>query len=630
LFLSAFPIQLFSTPLIELNGDNTFNVLQDIEYSESFPKNTNLPSILESQVTHWKKYPKSQVFLYGTPQKHIWLRFELQNNFYAQLYFLRVKEFTIDQIRCYVVYDSGEIKTFHGGTNFPLDEKSIHSIDSIFPIYLKSGEKVTVYLDLHSEIITYTYINLHSTTGILGHTIRENFFLGAYYGFLLFMVILSLAIFIYLKDYSYLFYFFFLILYGLFQFSKNSYTTFFLYPNYPEINGDVWYVLLILSFTSSALFARLFLNLQKFSPLLDKIVFYGSFGILIFIPLPYIISENVIYLVPFVGALYILVIYPASFYVYKKGFTPAKYFIAAWGFLILGILVSIFSFQYAMWGEYASQVGSTLEVLFMALAILSKANKTQKDKENIEEIASGYEKELALASEIQLSLLPKKPPEIKNTNIFSFFLPMNQVGGDFYDFHVKNDHAFSCIMADVSGHGPSAALIASMAKLSFKETASVCDRPEHALRKMNSSLLGNLGKKFVTAMYAHFNTKHKTLTYASAGHPPMLIHRRSEDKFLTLESRGQFLGWFKDIKIKEHSVKLLPGDRVIIYTDGIIEAFNPEMEMFDYHRLEQVLKSNENFSAEEMCYFLIYTIKEWVGFKNHFGDDITFTVIDIL
>ncbi|MCX7997647.1 MAG: serine/threonine-protein phosphatase, partial [Leptospiraceae bacterium] len=121
----------------------------------------------------------------------------------------------------------------------------------------------------------------------------------------------------------------------------------------------------------------------------------------------------------------------------------------------------------------------------------------------------------------------------------------------------------------------------------------------------------------------------KILKYSSAGHSPIIIHRRSEEKFIYLESKGQLLAYFQDVKLKEYTVPLYTGDRVIIYTDGIIEAFNKNQEMFDYPELEKALKAQENFTAEELCYYLIYRIKEWIGFERGFQDDITVIVIDI-
>lgn len=635
LFFLFIPVSLHSNSLselnssiLELNEENELNVLPYVEYLKNPSETIHYEEIFWNSNLEWKRIHKSEVFPIPHKQR-VWLRFNLVNNFPEQLYILRIREYMISAINCFVVYENREIKHMRGGNSVPLDEKATPLFDSIFPIYLKSGERVQVFLELYSNYTTYTFIRIHSSSGFFNYLIKNNFAFGGYFGFISFMALLSFAIFIYLKDISYLYYFVFLIFHGLFQLSQNSYTTYFFYPKYPEANSFISYVLLIFSFFSAGLFARLFLNLKHFNATLDKVVFRSSFVLLLFIPLPYLISWNVIYLLGFLGISFILMIYPASIYVHLKKFSPAKYFIIAWGFLIIGTLVSIFSYRYEYLSEYASLVGSTIESIFIALAILSKANQTQREKESIQTKVSDYEKELKLAYEIQVSLLPKHPPKLNGVDIYAFFLPMVGVGGDYYDFHVK-DKSFACFVADVSGHGPAAALISSMVKMSFKETFSIMDRPEQALRKMNARLYGNLGKQFVTGMYAYFDIKHKTLRYSSAGHPPILVHRRSEDKFIYLESKGQMLAYFQDIKLKEQVFQLFTGDRVILYSDGIIEAFNKNHEMFDYPELEKAIQTHQNFSAEEVCYYLIYKIKEWIGFDRGFQDDITVVVIDIL
>ncbi|MCB1179038.1 MAG: SpoIIE family protein phosphatase, partial [Leptospiraceae bacterium] len=517
-------------------------------------------------------------------------------------------------IECYVFHNNtsndkdGPLK---GGSNYPLNLKDIASVDSIFSVYLRKTEKASIYIKIKSKLKNTSYIKVQPINRFLYWNAQENFLLGGYYGFLIFTCILSLGIFFYLKDSAYLYYAIFLLYYGLFDFSRNSLSVFYFYPQYPTINIYVWYIFLILALSAGSVFSRIFLNLKFYNPYLDKILFYSSIFVLFLIPIPFLFSVNTIYLIPPLSLAYLFLIFWAAFYVYSKGFAPAKYFIMGWSATVFGVLISLIASRFFIAAEYGSQIGSTLEIFFIMFAMLSRANKTQLEKDEIEEVAIDYKKELSLAGEIQQSLLPKSSPKIKNFDIHSFFLPMKGIGGDYYDFHQKNDHSFSIIMADVSGHGPAAALIASMVKLAFNETFGLYDRPEKAVRKMNSSLLGNLGKKFVTAMYAHINYRNMSLTYCSAGHPPILIHRRAEDKIMQLDSKGQFLGWFNDIKLREHTYKIQKGDRIIIYTDGLIEAFNKNLEMFDYDKLELTLTANENFSAQELTYFLIYRIKEW-------------------
>ncbi|MDX1961295.1 MAG: SpoIIE family protein phosphatase [Leptospiraceae bacterium] len=621
-------INLYSFPVLELDGAHSRNALQVLEISTEFGKTPHLEEVANSTDDKWKKNPQQDLFYYPKENEHLWLRFELSNQFYDQLYFIRVREFGLDKVICYMLHEDGTISRLQGGISFPLKEKGILSVDSVFPIYLKNGEKAKIFLNIYADLISASFVTVHSTNGLLDYFVREHFFLGIYYGLIIFVVVLSLAIYVYLKDISYIYYLFFISFYGIFQFSRNSLAIYFLYPNNPEINLDVWYFFFILSMFSGCLFSRSFLNLKMFNPFLYRCFLYLAFSVLLLMPVPYLISVNVIYFVPIFGVSYILVLYSSAFYVYYKGFRPARYFILGWGFLISGAIVSVFTTKYNFITEYSSQLGSTLEMFLMTFAILSRSNKLRIEKDAISEEVSEYKKELDLAQKIQISLLPISKPKLKGCEISSYYLPMQQIGGDFYDYRVRGN-SISCIVADVSGHGPAAALIASMVKVSFAATGEFHDKPSQALSKMNNSLYGNLGKNFVSCVYAYLDLDALELTYASGGHPPILIHRRSEGTIHRMESKGQLLGLFPQINITEHKQKLYHGDRILIYTDGILEAFNEKMEMFETENLFQALKENQNMSAEGFTFFLAYRLKEWVGFKKEFEDDITLIVADI-
>jgi serine phosphatase RsbU (regulator of sigma subunit) len=367
-----------------------------------------------------------------------------------------------------------------------------------------------------------------------------------------------------------------------------------------------------------------------YNKFLYKIFLYLAYFVLFFMPIPYIVSGNVVYLIPFVGIAYILLLYVSAFYVYFKGFEPARYFIIGWGFLFAGVVVSTFTTKHNFFTEYSSQRGSTFDMLFMIFAMLSRTNKLLIEKDKIFKEMSGYKRDMDLAQKIQTSLLPLSSPKLKGCEVSSLYLPMQQIGGDFYDYRVRGNDSLACIIADVSGHGPAAALIASMVKVSFSASDKFHDQPELAIRNMNDSLLGNLGKNFVSCVYAHIDMKNMLITYCSAGHPPILIHRRSEGTIIRLESKGQLLGLFPNLSVREFSQKLVHGDRILLYTDGILEAFNEKMEMFETDNLYTALKSNQNMSAEGLTYFLAYRLKEWIGFRKEFEDDITIIAIDIV
>jgi two-component system, sensor histidine kinase LadS len=590
----------------------------------------DLFKILKSNPNDWISIVTKKHIIYEKIGTHLWLNVKIKNSGEENTtFFLLMNEFSIEKIHCYIIKKNENIETFYSGSNLPLIQKPLYMIGSIFPIEIKQGEEVSIYIDIKSNILAVTQLELYNLNSLLDYFLKNYFIYGLYYGILFFTSIFSIAIFISLKDKSYLFYFGVILFDGLVQFTNNSLSIYFLYPDNPSINMFVWYFSYVISLSFATLFTRDFLNLPTYNVKFSKLLTSMSYFLILFIPLPYLINQNLIYLSFIVGFLYIFGLYIASYFVYSKGFTPAKYFILAWTFLILGKVISVLPFEDYNITEYSAAIGSSLEMILVTIAILSKMNTLQIEKDLMSDEITGIKKELNLAQKIQLSLLPEQLPKIKDCDIAAYYLPMKEIGGDYYDFYVKDNQSFTCIVADVSGHGPAAALIASMMKVAFNSTVNYYYRPETALRKMNQSLVGNLGKKFVTAIYAHINLRTHQLTYCSAGHPAILIHKRNENKIQHLECKGQFLGWFENIKLKEHHYRIDPGDRIIIYTDGIIEAFNEKHEMFDYTNLEIAILENGTMNADGLNHFLAYRVKEWVGFKNYFEDDITIVVIDI-
>lgn len=621
---------LYSYPPILLGNNDTINVIPYMEITENFPEVSDVSTIKNGNAENWKTAGRDDLVLYKEKGSHLWVRFHLENDtIYNKEVFIKVKEFVLDSVVCYIFYNNGKIQTYYGGIRKPLSKKEIRSVDSIFPVKLESKENAEIYIDVQADIFTAFYITLFTDNGIFEHLIKFNLLNGLYFGSVFFMGILSLAILYYMKDIAYLYYFCFLISDAIFQFSRILLSIYLIYPEYPQLNLSIWYSSHVVSFMFATLFFRIFLNLKELNQILNKISLYMAFIILLFLPLPYLFNENTFYIPLGVGFLYTVTVFMASIYAYGRGYNSAKYFFTAWSFLIAGSIASTIATKNTFIREYASMIGSVLQMIFIVFAFLSRTNEIKAEKEKITDEVSGYKRELNIAQKIQMSLLPEQPPKLNGCDIGTYYLPMKEIGGDYYDFYVKDDKSLSCLVADVAGHGPAAALIASMLKVSFGATTEYFKQPKQALLKMNSALVGNLGKKFITAVYAYIDLNNKILTYSSAGHPAILIQRRSEQRIIYMEPKGQFLGWFDDIRIREYSVPIMTGDRILLYTDGLIEAFNEKHIMFDYNHLEETLMKHTALSAVGISYLLGYRIKEWVGFTRDFEDDITIVTIDI-
>jgi sigma-B regulation protein RsbU (phosphoserine phosphatase) len=196
------------------------------------------------------------------------------------------------------------------------------------------------------------------------------------------------------------------------------------------------------------------------------------------------------------------------------------------------------------------------------------------------------EQELETARRIQTSILPKRLPDLPGLRITARYQPMTAVAGDFYDFLQIYDRRVTILVADVSGHGVPAALIASMLKVAFAAQAHHARNPAEILAGLNVALGGLIAGQFVTAACAFIDLEAQSVTYAGAGHPPTLLLRKGSDAVVELAENGLFLGPFQHAKYANVSTSFTPGDYLLLYTDGIIEATMPDAQPFGSDRLK--------------------------------------------
>lgn len=196
---------------------------------------------------------------------------------------------------------------------------------------------------------------------------------------------------------------------------------------------------------------------------------------------------------------------------------------------------------------------------------------------------AAFLREIARARLVQYSLLPDLLPTPEGMNLAAVYEPMEQIGGDFYDTIQLPDGRFGVLIADVSGHGMTAAMIASMVKAVFVLLSPEFTSPADLLLRMNEMLCGKLADNFITCCYAVVDPANRRIVFAKAGHPPPLLVRRGKADLI--ENAGRVLGSFKDSTYKNLEIPLEPGDRFFLFTDGLIECRNPEGEIYGEARL---------------------------------------------
>ena len=236
------------------------------------------------------------------------------------------------------------------------------------------------------------------------------------------------------------------------------------------------------------------------------------------------------------------------------------------------------------------------------------------------------ERELEIARTIQKSILPESVPSVPGLEIAVRYEPMTAVAGDFYDFVRLDDGRLGVLVADVSGHGVPAALIASMLKMAFASHATDADDPAQLLSKLNAALCGKFSAHFVTAVYAVIDTARGALTYSGAAHPPILLGRNGTTQ--ELAENGLMLGAFSFAQYNNASVPLSKGDRLLFYTDGLVEASNAAQEEFGADRLRDTLHAS---GATQLISSVFDQVATWSGMKNGRAqeDDLTAVAIAV-
>ena len=237
------------------------------------------------------------------------------------------------------------------------------------------------------------------------------------------------------------------------------------------------------------------------------------------------------------------------------------------------------------------------------------------------------EQELALAQETQESLLPRSLPQVENLRIHAFNTPTRYVGGDFYDFLQLDSGDWMGVLADVSGKGMSAALLSSMVLGALSMEFHSRTQPQEVLERVNRLLCEkSLPYQFVTLFLFVLNPQGMG-QFISAGHTPAYLFHSATGKIEELGSNANVLGLFDDASYESSVFRLDKGDILVVYSDGLTDAENPQGEMFGEERLLRLIRQEAPSGSQAIEQRLLKAIEAFTqGLPQ--TDDITFVVVE--
>ena len=240
------------------------------------------------------------------------------------------------------------------------------------------------------------------------------------------------------------------------------------------------------------------------------------------------------------------------------------------------------------------------------------------------------EKEMQIAKEIQVGLLPAGLPDGKDYQVGGLCVPAHQVGGDYYDFIQRADNCCDLVIADVSGHNIGSALIMAETRTFIHARIHSIERPAEMLHALNDYFLKDLDRSelFVTMFYLQYNPEKRQLLYANAGHNNPLIWKHRQQRLEELDAEGLIFGVTGNVHFEQKATHLEPGDILLLYTDGIVEAENDEQVFFGTERLGKLLEECDDSTPQEIIDRIMNQVRIFTGMR-HFNDDITMLVMKI-
>ena len=239
------------------------------------------------------------------------------------------------------------------------------------------------------------------------------------------------------------------------------------------------------------------------------------------------------------------------------------------------------------------------------------------------------ESELEMSQVVQRALLPQRAPVISGVEVAAFSRPADIIGGDYFDFFKFRDGADGLVIADVSGHGVSAGLLMSSLQTAIQTMAPYVDSPAEILERLNRFYIHNINfTTFVTVFLARYDAAERTLTYVNSGHNPPVVFRKNENSVAWLTRTAPAIGLAEHYFPRTATVQFSDGDVLLLYTDGLTEAFNNEMEQFGQERLAEFVQNAATLSAFDM----LQVVREGISIYRggvRLSDDLTLVALKV-
>ncbi|MBP7281685.1 MAG: SpoIIE family protein phosphatase [Leptospiraceae bacterium] len=606
---------------------------------------------VKSEATTWQRIPKHKVN-FGFNDSYFWIRFSIHNK--SEKLFQSIFEISFsrqDYIEVYFPDKENGFKKYITGDTFPYSQREIKNLGFAFELNQESNTKQTYYLRTRS---TYNGSiinpNLFSLNKFQEWVSIRNLVNGIIYGLSGIMLLYNFFLYLTIRERVYLYvsastFFFCIFLMG---FHGTSFQ--FFYPNNPWLQNHDLIIFPNLTMIFMLLYTNEYLELERNAPRMRLV---NKYIISIFVLMPFVflftIKSNPVFTfraLALIGVSSFIFEIIVGVYLCIKRYRPAYYYVASFISFFIGTITFLVTVTFILIPNvfiyWSFQVGYSFMLILLALGLADKINylknnlkeanssleiKVEKRTEELSQALKSIRSDLNTAKKIQTNTLPRKINFHDSLSVEVKYLPMEEVGGDFYDIIQLNENVIRIFLADATGHGVQGALMTMTINSEYQNTKSFPLSPGEVLTILNQQYCHRYFylNAYFTCVLMDIDLEKNKIYYAAGGHPDQFLFRTSSLNILS--STGKLMGVTKDAEFKTLEFDFADNDRILLFTDGIFEEFNENREEFGEDRFSEVSLANRKLPNDKYLEKILDIVFAYLG-KNSQQDDITLLAIE--
>ncbi|TGM63939.1 serine/threonine protein phosphatase [Leptospira meyeri] len=599
-----------------------------------------------------------EAFNFSYSNSTYWLKVSLENQSFSSKEVTFVVSYPRLETLDFYFRNPKKIKKISSGYSVPMVNRPYQSRFYVFPISFPENSHATVYFKVKSPNSINLPIQLWNKDLYERHEINDHVIQAIYFGIAFAMALFNLFLFFILKDKNYFLYVLVVTSTAVTIASHNGIASEYLWKFSPwmdqySVNLFISVVLILF-----LIFMRSLLNTKQIIPKLDR---WSFVFILIQIGIP------ILYIYSFESWIKTLVVSHTitSFWILIIGSVCsikrqriAYFFLLAFAFLFFALILSTLrALGYLPTNSFTidgPQYGSAAEMMLLAFALADRYHTIIREKETAEEqvklnleksnfdleekvkertftlnrTLNAMKRDLFVAKKIQENSLAIDSNLIKQLNLVYRYLPVSEVGGDFFDLSLLKESKYRILISDATGHGVHAAMITMAIKGLYDPIKNFELPPAKILEIFNEEFMDNFVSlnSLLTAMILDIDLIEKKIQYASAGHPSAVLLQK--EKIELLSKTGRMIGLKKQTHYEQSEIAFEKGDRLFVFTDGVFEAFNGKDEEFGEESLYHLFQSTRTQSLEGVVVHLLKTLQNFLNGQD-LQDDLTILGLDL-